>query len=889
MGQMQKPQKLVLRCPLSPGDLVLLSAAIRDLHRCYPGQFLTDVRTHCPDLWQHNPLITPLDENAAGVEVIDCEYPLIHRCDIVPHHSLEGFIDFLNARLGLGIRLSAFKGHVPLAAEERAWFSQVHELTGEDTPFWLLNAGGKYDVTVKWWSPERYQAVIDHFRGRILFVQVGQQGHHHPNLRGVVDLRGQTTLRQLIRLIYHAQGVLSPVTAVMHLAAAIESKVSSPPLRPCVVVAGGREPVHWEAYPGHQFIHTIGALPCCARGGCWRDRVDPLGDGDPRDDDSHLCLQVVGKQPKCLDMISAREVIRRIETYFEGGSVRPLSAAQWRGARHAIRTSARGGFERLPLTRGNARVRFEQATRTLPPTPGNLAGRGIVIPAGGCRYFTNAWVCIRQLRTLGCRLPIQVWHLGPDEMQPEMIALLATQGATCVDAEVVRRTHPCRIMHGWELKTYAIAHSEFAEVLLLDADNVPVVNPESLFSTDAYRETGAIFWPDLGRLEKTQEAWDLLGVPRPPGPEFESGQILIDKRRCWPPLALALWLNDQSDFFYRFLHGDKETLHLAFERLRQAYTLVATPPEFLPGTLCQHDLDGVRVFQHRNTDKWTLLAGPRHIEGFQREEECRADLNELRAQWDSRSLLPNHWRRRLEAAVLRTRPPVIQVGMISSEARRTVREATLRRLTHTDWGNDSVLLQLEDCVTGLDPKERETNAALALLQQFLNGKATYLLFLPDHLVFNQYLRHNLQEWLLVRKRQITLAGLFNPGLVETACDCANRAYIVAPKRAFGPQALLMSRPAVRHIIAHWNESNARVDARILRLAEGLRRPLVYHSPSLVQPAEPRPNLEGSSWTAPDFDADWKAEAVEDLEGIRSSATLLGRTHVRPDSCDVMHR
>ena len=34
--------------------------------------------------------------------------------------------------------------------------------------------------------------------------------------------------------------------------------------RPCVVVAGGREPAHWEAYPDHQFIHNNGALRCCA-------------------------------------------------------------------------------------------------------------------------------------------------------------------------------------------------------------------------------------------------------------------------------------------------------------------------------------------------------------------------------------------------------------------------------------------------------------------------------------------------------------------------------------------------------------------------------------------------------------------------------------------------
>lgn len=34
------------------------------------------------------------------------------------------------------------------------------------------------------------------------------------------------------------------------------------------------------------------------------------------------------------------------------------------------------------------------------------------------------------------------------------------------------------------------------QVLLLDADNLPLANPERLFSSDEYRHTGALFFPD---------------------------------------------------------------------------------------------------------------------------------------------------------------------------------------------------------------------------------------------------------------------------------------------------------------------------------------------------------------------------------------------------------
>jgi ADP-heptose:LPS heptosyltransferase len=328
-------QKLILRHFRSPGDIVMLTAAVRDLHHCHPGRFITDVRTTCPALWENNPHLKALEEKDPAVRVLDCEYPLINRSNDAPYHCLHGFIEFLNDQLGLQIKPTRFHGDIHISEAEKKWCSQVHELTEEDTPFWLVAAGGKYDVTVKWWESQRYQAVVDHFRGKILFVQVGSLQHYHPKLEGVLDLRGKTDLRQLVRLVHHAQGVLCPVTALMHLAAAVPTRLGRPPHRPCVVVAGGREPVHWEAYPHHQFIHTLGALPCCQDGGCWKARTTPLHDGEEHD--KNLCVDVVGELPRCMHLITPEEVIRRIELYFQRGVARYLTPSQARAAQHGIR------------------------------------------------------------------------------------------------------------------------------------------------------------------------------------------------------------------------------------------------------------------------------------------------------------------------------------------------------------------------------------------------------------------------------------------------------------------------------------------------------------------------------------------------------------------------
>lgn len=307
-------EKWIFRNWLSPGDVVMLTAAIRDLHRAYPGKFQTDVRTSCPALWQNNPHLTSLDENAPGVRTLTMHYPLIHQCNQAPYHFIHGFIEYLNDELNLRIKPTDFRGDIHLTEEEKARPSLVEETTGDRRPYWVIASGGKYDYTIKWWHRRRWQEVVDQLRGRTRFVQVGQEGHYHPPLKGVVDLRGKTNLRELIRLIYHADGVVCPVTLHMHLAAAVPLPPSRKRLRGCVVIAGGREPAHWEQYPGHQFLHTIGQLDCCATGGCWKARMVPLGDGSPLDES--LCLRP-GRDslPTCMASISSADVTKCVASF----------------------------------------------------------------------------------------------------------------------------------------------------------------------------------------------------------------------------------------------------------------------------------------------------------------------------------------------------------------------------------------------------------------------------------------------------------------------------------------------------------------------------------------------------------------------------------------------
>jgi ADP-heptose:LPS heptosyltransferase len=333
-----KPQKLLLVSHLSPGDTVMLTAAVRDLHIAYPFKYQTDVFTTAMEIWDNNPYITKLNwekqivkENDKTyvdvmpkdpeIKVMHCHYDLIKKIKDKPYHFIHGYAQDLEQRLNIRIPITKFRGDIHLTPEEKSWMSQVEEKPYKlQRNFWIIAAGGKKDFTCKWWSPVQYQRVVDHFMGKLKFVQVGQLHHWHPPLTGVIDLRGKTNMRQLIRLMYHAEGVLCPVTLHMHLAAAVPVKPNKPRDRACVVIAGGREDPQWEAYPTHQYIHNCGALPCCEIGGCWRSRCQLIGDGDKKDFEN-LCdrpIQVTQDVciPECMHMITAEDVINRIETYY---------------------------------------------------------------------------------------------------------------------------------------------------------------------------------------------------------------------------------------------------------------------------------------------------------------------------------------------------------------------------------------------------------------------------------------------------------------------------------------------------------------------------------------------------------------------------------------------
>ncbi len=295
-------QAFILKNHLSPGDVLIMSAAIYSLHRANPGKFVTAVNTTCDQVFEHNPdVVTQDDARNLNAKEVQTHYPLVNESDGRAVHVMQGYCDFLADALGVKVPLLTNRPMLYLSNEERGWLNQVEETTKKKGRFWLICAGHKQDYTCKFWGRKNYQEVVDRLRGRVQFVQVGATEHVHPPLNGVLNLVGKTDSRQLIRLAWHAEGAVGGVTFLQHIMAAHQ--------KPYCCIMGGREPVIWNSYQKSQLFHTIGMLDCCRDRSCWRSRVVALGDG--AEQDRSLCDHpTFGDEPvpQCMAMIRPEQV-----------------------------------------------------------------------------------------------------------------------------------------------------------------------------------------------------------------------------------------------------------------------------------------------------------------------------------------------------------------------------------------------------------------------------------------------------------------------------------------------------------------------------------------------------------------------------------------------------
>lgn len=239
----------------------------------------------------------------------------------------------------------------------------------------------------------------------------------------------------------------------------------------------------------------------------------------------------------------------------------------------------------------------------VPPYEGG-GGEGIIIPAGGS-YLIGAWMVIGLIRHFRCPLPIEVWHQGQDELN--WIARAIISAWDSVTFHDIGRPGGPQGQGGWQLKAEALAATKLDEVLLLDADNQPLMSPGSLFYDQGYVQRGSMFWPSFNdRLTATHSCWPRFGLEPRDTPGLDSAQLLVDRRKSWAGVCLAAFLNRNSHIYWRDLWGDKDTFLLAWLKTDTAYALVDRQPERVGGSLFHRTPGGRLCFRHRYGEKWSF-------------------------------------------------------------------------------------------------------------------------------------------------------------------------------------------------------------------------------------------------------------------------------------------
>jgi len=227
-----------------------------------------------------------------------------------------------------------------------------------------------------------------------------------------------------------------------------------------------------------------------------------------------------------------------------------------------------------------------------------------VITLAGGRYLAGAAVQLMELRYLGCEWPYHVFNIPGEEIPDGYRRFFARMGVEILEV-------PDYMGHPWTAKRSAIAQFPDTEVLFLDADNIPLINPEFIRQDARYQRTGTVFWRDFGTTQPDHMVWNMLGLEPKVEIEQESGQLLIDTGRCAAGLAqLRVWDLNYIEH-YKILHGDKDMWRFAWAKVGLPYEWGSPDLDFIMDNggsvrVMIQKWDGHQVFHHRVHSKLSI-------------------------------------------------------------------------------------------------------------------------------------------------------------------------------------------------------------------------------------------------------------------------------------------
>lgn len=246
--------------------------------------------------------------------------------------------------------------------------------------------------------------------------------------------------------------------------------------------------------------------------------------------------------------------------------------------------------------------------------------RGIVI-AVPKKYQDITFQNIFLLRSNQCMLPIELWEIGNEVDDSYRSMYLAFGNVTTKN--VADYTNNPDHWRGFQVKAFVLKHTSFQEPILCDADMLFHQNPERIYDSPEYKQTGTYFFRDLPcwqfkdlcqsddkfksieffnkrkqwirSLLPTKSPlfpteWSYIyeeAIPNKPVPEalMESGCVYMNKVLQQESIDMIYKLNENHKETYEFVYGDKETFWLGCVLANKPYAFNSIPGFLVEGRL----------------------------------------------------------------------------------------------------------------------------------------------------------------------------------------------------------------------------------------------------------------------------------------------------------------
>lgn len=237
----------------------------------------------------------------------------------------------------------------------------------------------------------------------------------------------------------------------------------------------------------------------------------------------------------------------------------------------------------------NAHTEFVKSISRKPPQLSYVPGtRGIVSTAGGS-YLPVLVISLRMLRKTGSTLPVEVFLSDEAEYEPYICdVVLPFLNAQCRMLYTVLDSGPIPSdIQKYQFKPFAMLFSSFEDILFLDADAFPLVDPSVLFTTEPFLSHSMLTWPDFWASSVSPLYYDIASRKIPPmdlRQSTESGEVAISKKTHLKTLLLCAYYNFWGPTHYYPLlsqgaagEGDKETFVTAAETVGESFYQVSEP------------------------------------------------------------------------------------------------------------------------------------------------------------------------------------------------------------------------------------------------------------------------------------------------------------------------